>query len=461
MGKDLGYDINGIKKVVSHGEYFGDSLGQFALNSITVLAGQLTYFYTNKIGMAAATAGTVLLVAKIVDAVTDLFMGKIVDRTETKRGKARPWLLWMIAPTMLAIILLFTIPHASDGAMAGYGVLTNIFASAICYTAIAVPYYTMISYKTKSGEEAGKFGTYRSAVGYSVGIAIGIGLIPITNMLGGDQRAWIIIACVFAAISGIGLYIAYKTTKERYVETGAAQEKEKNVSIIDGLKILVHNKYWLKITGVGVAINIMYAMIMAAPVYYALYVLGNDNMVSLINTVNIIPSILGFMTTGYLLKKFGLTKTARLACVIGIFGAAVRCFFPGNLMVTLVFGSVVMYATIPLISCLPAMVLRTSEVNMKTAGVRITGMTNASNSFAGKIGSGLGGAAIGWILAFGGFDAAAAVQTSAVTTAVYAINIYIPLAMFILAFVILMKYDLDEKYETLVEENTVAEPVEA
>lgn len=188
MGKDLGYDINGIKKVVSHGEYFGDSLGQFALNSITVLAGQLTYFYTNKIGMAAATAGTVLLVAKIVDAVTDLFMGKIVDRTETKRGKARPWLLWMIAPTMLAIILLFTIPHASDGAMAGYGVLTNIFASAICYTAIAVPYYTMISYKTKSGEEAGKFGTYRSAVGYSVGIAIGIGLIPITNMLGGDQR---------------------------------------------------------------------------------------------------------------------------------------------------------------------------------------------------------------------------------------------------------------------------------
>ena len=114
-----------------------------------------------------------------------------------------------------------------------------------------------------------------------------------------------------------------------------------------------------------------------------------------------------------------------------------------------------MYATIPLISVLPAMVLNTSEVNMKNFGVRITGMTNASNSFVGKIGNGLGGSAIGWVLAAGGFDAVAAGGeiTKGVTTAVYALNIYIPLAMFIIMLLILAKYDLEDKMQGMIAEN--------
>lgn len=453
MGKVLGKDSDGIQKVMTGRAYAGDALGQFALNSITVLSGQLTFFYTNKVGMAAATAGTVLLVARIVDALTDLFMGKIVDKTNTKWGKARPWLLWMIVPVMIAIVALFTVPHAGSGVMAGYGIASNIFASAVCYTAVAVPYYTMIAYKTRSNEEKGKMGTFRSAVGYAVGIAIGIGLIPVTNMLGGDQAAWIKVAAVFAVLSGFGLWIAFKSSKELYVETGAAQQKENDVSIAAGLKMLVQNKYWVKITTTGVCMNIMYAMIMAAPVFYALYVMGNDNYVSLINTVNIIPSVIGFLTVGSLIKKFGLTKTAKYASIIGICGSLVRCVFPGNMLVTLVFGSLVMYATIPLISTLPAMVLNTSEYNMHKFGVRITGMTNSSNSFVGKIGSGIGGAAIGWILAIGGFDAAAAVQQTKTIYAIYAVNIYVPLVMFVIMLLLLRNYDLDERYQQLVKEN--------
>lgn len=453
MGRKLGKDKDGIQKVMSVGNYAGDAVGQIALNSISVLVGQLTFFYTNKIGMSAATAGTILLVAKIIDALTDLIMGKIVDKTNTKYGKARPWLLWMIIPAMVAIVALFTVPRAGSGVMTGYGILTNIFASAVCYTAIAVPYYTMIAYKTKSNEEKGKIGTFRSAVGYAIGIAIGIGLIPVTNMLGGDQAAWIKVSIFFALISGIGLLVAFKTSKERYTETGAAQDKENKISILAGLKLLLKNKYWVKITVLGVCMNIMYTMVMAAPVYYALYVMGNDNYISLINTVNIIPSVIGFLTVGTLIKKFGLTKTAKVASIVGIIGCIVRCFFPANMAVTLVFGSVVMFATIPLISCLPAMVLNTAEYNMHKFGVRITGMTNSSNSFAGKVGSGIGSAAIGWVLAIGGFNAAAATQSAGTIQAIYALNIYIPFAMFVIMLLLLRKYDLDDRYENLVAEN--------
>lgn len=455
MGKELGKDMNGVQKVMYGKDYAADALGQISLNTISCLVGQMTYFYTNKIGMAAATVGTILLVSKIIDALTDLVMGKIVDNTNTKYGKARPWLLRMIVPTMVAIVALFTVPKASAGVQSAYALITNIFASAICYTAIAVPYYTMMSYKTKSSEEKGKMGTFRSAVGYAVGVGLGIGLIPITTALGDDQMAWIKFALVMAVLSGVGLFIVFKGSKERYAESDEEQAKEKDVSIIEGLKILLKNKYWIKITVFGVCMNVMYAMVMAAPIYYAQFIVNDPNFYSIVNSVNIIPSVIGFLSVGFLIQKFGLAKTAKYASIIGIFGCIVRCIFPASVPVTLIFGSVVMYATIPLISVLPAMVLNTSEVNMANCGVRITGMTNASNSFVGKIGSGVGSAAIGWVLAAGGMDAVTAggEVTSGLMTAVYALNIYIPLAMFVIMLIFLARYDLEDKYQELVTRN--------
>lgn len=455
MSKTLGLDRNGIQKVMTGKAYAGDAMGQIALNSISCLVGQLTYFYTNKIGMAAATAATVLLVSKIVDAVTDIIMGKIVDRTKSKYGKARPWLLWMLVPSMISIVLLFTVPKASNSVMAGYGIASNIFASAVCYTAVAVPYYTMIAFMTKSNEEKGKIGTARSAVGYAVGVSLGIGLIPLTNMLGGDQQAWIKVAIGMAVLSGIGLFVAFRTARERFVENSADQERESQISIPSALGMLVRNPYWVKITLAMVCMNIMYAMIMAAPVYYALYVMGNDNYISLINTVNIIPSVIGFLTVGFIIKKFGLTKTAKYASLIGIAGCLVRCIFPGNIAVTLIFGSVVMFATIPLISVAPAMVLNTAEYNVEKFGVRMTGMTNSSSSFVQKIGSGVGGAMIGWILALVKFDPAAA-PTPALIQGVYAMNIWIPLAMFVIMLLLLSRYDLDDIYQGMVEKHAAA-----
>ena len=86
MAKELGLDKDGQQKHLRPVDYLTDSLGQFGLNSINQLTGQLTYFYTTKVGLASATVATVLLISKIFDAVTDLFMGKIVDKTNTKTG---------------------------------------------------------------------------------------------------------------------------------------------------------------------------------------------------------------------------------------------------------------------------------------------------------------------------------------------------------------------------------------
>lgn len=453
--KELGLDAAGMQKHLRPKDYVMDAVGQIALNSISCMAGQMTYFYTNKVGMAAATVASVLLAAKIIDAVTDLFMGKIVDKTNTKYGKARPWLLWMMVPAMLAVVLLFTVPAGAGNFRYVYAFLTNVFASAIVYTATAVPYYTMMAYKTRSSEEKGKMGTYRSAVGYAIGVGLGIGLIPITTALGDDQRAWIILASVLAVLSGIGLFIAFRGSKEIYHDSEEAAAKESEISIAKGLAILVHNKYWVAITIFGVCMNVVYAVVMAAPIYYAQTVAGDPGFYSTVNTVNLIPSVIAFILVGSIIKKFGLANTAKYAAVIGLVGALLRLVSPANTTLFLLTNAIITFATIPLISVLPAMVLNTSEVNMQQYGVRITGMTNASNSFIGKIGSGIGASAIGWILAAGGYDTYTETGelTQSVTNAVNILNIYIPIVIFAVMVVFMWRYDLEEKLPGIIAEN--------
>ena len=111
--KPLGKDKFGVQKVMRKGDYFADSLGQLALNSMSGLVGQLTYFYTDKVGMAAGALATVLLICKIIDAFTDIIMGNIVDHTAPDKEKYRPWILKMAIPAAIITIMLFTVPAAA------------------------------------------------------------------------------------------------------------------------------------------------------------------------------------------------------------------------------------------------------------------------------------------------------------------------------------------------------------
>ena len=115
--KELGVDSMGIQKTMTFKDYLGDGIGQLPLNVMSTLVGQLTYFYTEKVGLAAGAVATMLLLAKIADAFSDLVMGKIMDKTKSPKGKARPWFLWMTAPTVAIIILMFTVQNRA-GALA-------------------------------------------------------------------------------------------------------------------------------------------------------------------------------------------------------------------------------------------------------------------------------------------------------------------------------------------------------
>lgn len=451
--KELGLDSMGVQKSMRLTDYLGDGLGQLPLNVMTSLVAQITYFYTEKVGLAAGMVATMLLVSKILDAFSDLIMGKVMDAGHSPKGKCRPWFLRMAVPAAAIIVLLFTVPrNAGNGVQMGYVLITNILLSAVVYTAIVIPYGALMSLRTKSSDERGKMGIFRAAFGYIAGMVIAILLIPLTNMFGGTQGAWIKVAAIFAVISLASLLILYKVSKETANTETQEQEREDDVTFAEGIKILFHNKYWVLMLFLQLLMNISYGLSSAGGTYYCKYILGNDNMVALLGAVGLIPTFLGFALTGPMASKLGMTKTCMISCVLGAAACIVRVFTPYSLLTCLVGGCFTTFANIPLMCLFGAMVNNCVEYNEWKFNKRIVGMTNSANSFGCKIGSGIGGSLIGWLLAWGGYNAANATQPASVNISIFAFSIYIPLALFVVMIILLMKYDLEKKYPQIVAE---------
>lgn len=454
-GKPLGKDAMGIQKTMRFGDYLGDGLGQLPLNVMANLVGQLTYFYTEKVGLAAGMVATMLLVAKIVDAFSDLVMGKIMDMGKSKKGKCRPWFLRMAIPTAVIIILLFTVPkNAPGGLQMAYVLITNILLSAVIYTAVAIPYGAIMAIRTESVEERGKMGIVRTVFGYVIGMVIAILLIPITNMLGGDQAAWIKISIVFSLLSLLSLLILYKTSRETKgssaEEAAPEDNEEEKVPFIDAIKMLFQNKYWVIMLLANLFVNISYGLSTGGGTYFAKYILGNDNLVALLGAVGLIPTVVGFIIVGPMTKKLGMAKTCKVSAIIGAAAMVIRAFTPYSIVTTVGCGLFSGFATIPMMCLTGPMVNNCVEYNDWKFGKRMVGMSNSASSFGAKIGSGIGGSLIGWLLALAGYDSLAATQPGSVNIAIFAFAIYIPLALFVIMAILFHNYDLEKHYMEIV-----------
>ena len=122
------------------------------------MVGQLTYFYTDKAGLAAGMVATVFMITKIIDAFTDIIMGNIIDHTKPGKERYRPWILRMSIPAAVLMLMLFTVPKTGAGMQIAYMLITNLLMTSVIYTAIAIPYASLQVVRTNSSEERGKMG---------------------------------------------------------------------------------------------------------------------------------------------------------------------------------------------------------------------------------------------------------------------------------------------------------------
>ena len=193
------YDAEGVKLTMRTRDYLADMSGQLALGIMGNLVGQMTYFYTDKVGMAVGAVGVVMAIAKIIDAFTDVIFGNIIDHS---RGGNKKYFRWMIAlaiPAAAIVALMFTVPkNVASGVQVAYALVTNLLLTAVIYTMIATPFSAVMVVRTKSNSERSSMGVFRAVGNYGAGMIIAIATIPVTNMLGGTQDAWIKYGVVLA-----------------------------------------------------------------------------------------------------------------------------------------------------------------------------------------------------------------------------------------------------------------------
>ena len=186
------YDADGARRVMRKTDYMADMGGQLALGVMANLVGQLTYFYTDKVGMAVGGVGIAMMIAKIIDALTDVLVGNMIDHSKGGNKKYYSWMLKMAIPAAVIIIMMFTVPiQAGQTAALIYVLVTNLLLTAVIYTMIATPFSAVMIVRTHSQSERSNMGLFRAVGNYGAGTIIAIITIPVTNMLGGTQSAWI------------------------------------------------------------------------------------------------------------------------------------------------------------------------------------------------------------------------------------------------------------------------------
>ena len=260
-------------------EKFGYGLGDAASNIVyQAVINILLYFYTDVYGIDAAAAGTLMLFVRIFDAVTDPAMGAIADRTRTRHGRYRPWMLWIAIPYGVLAVAAFITPNAEMGTKLVYAYISYALLMT-AYTAVNVPYSALGGVMTGDSEERGNLQTWRFAMAMVGGFLVTASIFPLAKLLGGGeepenyQLGFPFAAAILAVIAVLCFFYCFKLTKE-YVY---AEQKEKRSSLQD-LGAMFSNSQWWIMAIATLIIMTRGAMQGGTKAYFVDYYLITDNL---------------------------------------------------------------------------------------------------------------------------------------------------------------------------------------
>ena len=414
--------------------------GDFGTNFVwSFVSSFITLYYTDSVGLSAAFAGTMMLICRLLDGGSDVLMGVILERTNTKLGKSRPWFIASILPLAVSMLLLFNVPESlSIGGKQLYAYLTYIFMAVFCYTASNLSYNSLLTRFTYTAQERSKASAVRMFITIVAIMLVNMGSMSFIGMLGGinDPTAWKKLALIYAVICFVSQCITGIFVKEHISEEelNAQQTKEKQ-PLGPAIKAVLSTKYFWITLGLFLCMYIHSGLI-GINVYYARDILGNEGLFApmslcLLGTVFIlqpfVPSVV---------KKIGKRKFLMVgACAFAISGIIIQ-FLPQNAPLTLVaffirgIGQGCFMGQ--LMTCPADLIV---YVDRKT-GLKTEGFSWAACSIGLKVGTGLGSAIVGWLLAAGHYDASLTVQSaatkSAMTFCAGASYIILGIVMFIL-----------------------------
>lgn len=441
--------IYGFKGEIKTWNRIAYGAGDMAVNITWAALGMfIIYFYTDVALIPAAAVGTLMLFGRIFDGVTDVIVGALVDKTDTRWGKARPWVLFGAIPFAACSTLLFAVPDTSISGKLIYAYVTYLLMT-IAFTAVCIPYGTINALMTRDVNERAKLNVFRMFMAQIGFLLVTTVTLPLVKRLGDDRRAWVIAFAILTSLSVLLFWFTVAGTREI---RALRDEGNENVPFNARLKAMFANKYWILATVFFLVFSIGYALNQSALVYYCKWVLGNEQLVSVLTWAYLVPVMVGFLFLPELIKRFGKTKLMMVGILVSVVGLVVMAIAPASFAVAMGAQIVKGVGQVPLLGIVWALFPDTIEYGEWKTGIRSEGLLYSSGSFAQKLGIGIGAALMSWILAMGGYDGAASVQSGGALSAILWSFIYIPIITFVLQAVILYFYDIDKKLPMIMEE---------
>lgn len=446
------------EKPLSWGTRIAYGCGDAACN--IVLAGMinslLTLFYTDYAGVSIATVGLVFLLSRFFDGTSDVIMGIIVEKTHSKWGKARPWILWTSVPYVIFSIALFMVPQTNETLQFWYMFVTYNLLTTVCYTAINVPYGTLSTLMTRSSKERDMLSVVRMSlapVGRLVAVTFSL---PVVKLFGNDQAAWVKAMIMWAAIAFVLLVVCFAKCKETVHVSVSQEKKAKNkVGFAKSAKSLLGNIYFWATLILWTVTVVQQTLVGTLLPYYCKYIFNNDDLYSIIYMGENITLILGALICPMLLKRFNKRDLCLAGCIIAVIaqlGLMVNQHsFTWLLAVTIVRA----IGQAPITAVIFGMMGDVVEYGQWKFHIRQESLIFGGGSLGFKIGSGVSAAITTSLLGIAGFVSSAsggAAQPESAKTMIINIYQYGILGIWVVAVLVLLFYKLDRLYPSIMKE---------
>lgn len=419
------------------------SRGLSAAVQFIVLSGFISVYCTNMLGLNAAVVGIILAASKVFDAVTDLFAGYLVDRTETKIGKGRPYELALIG-LWLCTWLIFSVPAGLSKVMKYVWVMVFYVATNAVFSTLlsaSSNAYTIRAFKTH--EQRVKISSFGGIVIMFGSIAVNVIFPTLQKTIATSLSGWSLLVGMFAVIFGVIGMLRFLLVKEDVaVEVGASEK----ITMKDALAVLKTNKYVYMVCGMWLIYYLVTGM--GIGTYFYTYVVGDISVMGTMSlfSVLVLPVMFFFPK---LLKKMTMGQLVMVACVLYVINGILMFVAGANIAILAAASLVAGLAALPITYLTDLMLLDCGTYNAYINGNRMDGVICAIKGFTGKVGSALGSALVGVMLSLGGFvssegTSAVAQPESALLMMRILVGI-VPAVLFAVLFFIMRYYDVEKK----------------
>ena len=435
---------------LSWGEKFGYAAGDMAsCLYFGIFMNFMAIFYTDVFGLTPAVLATMLIFTRTWDWINDPIMGAIADRTNTKMGKFRPWVLWMILPYMVLGVLTFTTFDLEGGAKIVYAYVTYTLLMMI-YTAINVPYGALMGVMTARSDQRTVLASFRF-VGANAGIFGVTLLLPflVENLGGGnEQRGYSGALMVISVMAGLLFFTTFKTCKERI--TPPVKEK---TPVKQELLELLKNRPWLIVICLSILTVLAQAIRGTPLLHFFKYVVGNEEWGTKLLLINSMAAVIAVLLSKYIASLFGCKKRAYIALNL-LFAAVLVWFYfipVDNFNLMVVNQILIAFVAAPMMPLFWSMIADTADYGAAKFGNRSTGVIFSAGTASQKIGWTVGPALAMLMLSDAGYVANQE-QTPEAQSALHLMMSLIPAGFAVLTAVVTFFYPIDHKVEKELEE---------